>query len=347
MEQYVRTRGTEGGFMKALIAGDIGGTKTILALYSTDKGPREPVRRASFPSAAYAGLEDIVGEFLAGVQEKILGAAFGVAGPVIDGSARITNLPWTISSVSIGSMLGTGKVFLLNDLQAVALGIPQLTKSDLHTLNTGEPDPSGPKAVIAPGTGLGEAYLTWDGLHYRAHASEGGHADFAPRNARETGLLAYLMERFYHVSYERVCSGSGIPNIYSFLRDVCSLEEPTWLAERLAKAPDPTIAIRETAQDPDHSCDLCRQTMRMFVDILGAETGNLALKLLPTGGIYLAGGLPPRILSMLEDGAFLDAARAKGRLSTMVHRMPVHVILNTDVGLIGAAGYGLENIRNH
>ena len=332
--------------MQTLMAGDIGGTKTTLALFSPEKGPREPLKRSSYPSRSYASLQDMLAEFIADGKEAIDAAVFGVAGPVLGGSARITNLPWTIDVGPLASMLGTIDVRLLNDLEAVALGIPLLTGKDLHTLNAGHPEPAGPIAVIAPGTGLGQAYLTWDGNRYCAHASEGGHADFAPRTARQGDLLAYLLERYDHVSFERVCSGSGIPNIYDFLKERCRLEEPAWLAETFRHAPDPTVVIREIAQDPARTCDLCRETMRMFVTILGAETGNLALKLLPTGGVYVAGGLPPRMLPMLEEGPFLEAFRAKGRLCTLVARMPVHVVLNTDIGLIGAAGYGMDMLHN-
>jgi glucokinase len=329
-----------------LIAGDIGGTKTILALYSLENGLHEPLDRRSFPSAAYGCLEDIIREFLGPLPQRIDCATFGVAGPVVGNTARITNLPWVIDARSIGSLLGTMHAYLLNDLEAVALGIPLLQPGDLHVLNAGEPSDTGPVAVIAPGTGLGEAYLTWDGSRYRAHASEGGHADFAPKNAREMELLAYLLERHDHVSYERICSGSGIPNIYAFLRDKGYCEEPAWLADELKEAPDATILIRETAQDKTRSCALCKETLSMFVSILGAEAGNLALKVLPTGGIYLAGGIPPRIIEMLEGPSFLDAFLAKGRLSPILKRMPIQVILHTDIGLTGAAGFCMDVVHD-
>lgn len=331
---------------QALMAGDIGGTKTILALYASDKGLCEPLRKETFSSSAYESLEQMIGEFLAQSGHTIDCAVFGVAGPVVGRSARITNLPWIIDAGSIGSQLDTGHAYLLNDLQAVALGIPLLEPSDILTLNHGIKDEHGPIAVIAPGTGLGEAYLTWDGTRYLAHASEGGHCDFAPRDQREQELLAYLLERFDHVSYERVCSGSGIPNIYAFLRDKGYCEEPSWFALELDKAKDVTILIRETAQSATRGCDLCRETLALFVSILGAEAGNLALKTLPTGGLYLGGGLSPRIIPSLQGKAFLDAFFSKGRLSDILRRMPVHVILNTDIGLMGAAAYGMDVIQN-
>lgn len=331
--------------MRVLIAGDIGATKTNLALYSLEKGPYDPLRRASFPSSTFASLEHMVKEFLDPSRDKADCAVFGVAGPVEGGTAKITNLPWMIDMKRIGSLLGIKHTYLLNDLETVALGIPLLKKTDLHVLNKEQPAEHGPIAVIAPGTGLGEAYLTWDGSGYRAHASEGGHTDFAPRNIKEMALLEYLLERFEHVSYERICSGSGIPNIYAFLRDKGYHEEPAWLAEELMKADDPTVVIRKTAQDGTKTCELCVEALKMFVSILGAEAGNLALKLLPTGGIYLAGGISPRIISMLESGLFLDAFLAKGRLSRILKHLPISVILNTDSGLMGAAGYGMDIMK--
>jgi glucokinase len=326
----------------ALIAGDVGGTKTILALYSPETGPAHPIRREVFPSSSYPGLGHIVEEFLGGRAHPVECAVFGVAGPVVGSRAAITNLPWTIDADELASRLGLGRVTLLNDLEAVACGIPHLSVKDIHTLNPGEPTVNGPMSVIAPGTGLGEAYLTWDGSRYRAHASEGGHCDFAPRNRTQADLLAFLHERFGHVSYERVCSGSGIPGIYAFHKERLGLEEPAWLTQKLQSAGDPTIVIRETAQDPARSCEICTRTMQMFVEILGAETGNLALKLLPSGGIFLAGGLPPRMVPQLADGTFLDAYSDKGRLGTLVMRMPVHIVLNTDIALLGAARYGMD-----
>ena len=331
--------------MNVLLAGDVGGTKTNLALYSPEKGPREPLVRATFPSSAYGSFEDMVAEFLRQSGAVLSCAVFGVAGPVEGSRAQITNLQWVIDADRLAPVLGSGHINLLNDLEATALGIPFLNQADLHVLNEGEPEPGGPIGVIAPGTGLGEAYLTWDGSRYLAHASEGGHTDFAPRTPREVELLEYLMERYGHVSYERICSGSGIPNIYAFLRDKGYYREPAWLAEELEKAPDRTVVIRETAQNSTRACELCTETLKMFVSILGAETGNLALNILPTGGIYLAGGMPPRILGMLASDVFLDAYFAKGRLSRILKRIPIHVILNTDIGLMGAASFGMDIMK--
>jgi glucokinase len=220
--------------------------------------------------------------------------------------------------------------------------VPFLEAADLHTLNEGQPAPGGVIAVIAPGTGLGEAFLTWDGSRYRAHASEGGHTDFAPTNALEAGLLRYLLGRFEHVSYERVCSGRGLPNIYAYLKDSGYAEEPPWLAEQLASVEDPNPIIVNAALYGERPCELCVAMLNTFVSILGTEAGNLALKVLATGGVYLGGGIPPRILPALEQEEFIEAFRRKGRMSDLLARVPVHVILNPKVALLGAACHGLE-----
>jgi glucokinase len=325
-----------------LLAGDIGGTKTNLAVFSPQVGPKAPLAEATFPSGRYPSLEEIAQEFLNQVDLTVQRASFGVAGPVVGGRATITNLPWVIDERQLQKALNLSSVHLLNDLAVIASAIPFLEADDLHTLNEGAPVPGGAMAVIAPGTGLGEAFLTWDGSHYRAHGSEGGHAGFSPSNILETEMLRYLMDRFDHVSCERVCSGKGIPNIYAFLKDSSYAEEPDWLAEKLAVADDPTPVIANNALNSERSCELCVATINTFVSILGAEAGNLALKVLATGGVYLGGGIPPRILPALEDGEFMPAFRRKGRLSDLLSSVPVHVILNPKVALLGAACYGLE-----
>ena len=325
-----------------LLAGDIGGTKTNLAVYSPDVGPRAPVKEATFPSGRYASLEELARDFLTQVDLAVERASFGVAGPVVRGRARITNLPWVLDEVKLEEALGLSPVRLLNDLEAIAHAVPWLEPDDVCTLNEGQPEPGGSMAIVAPGTGLGEAYLTWDGARYRAYASEGGHSDFAPSNPLEVELLRYLQDRFDHVSCERVCSGRGIPNIYAFLRDSGHAEEPAWLAEQLAAADDPTPVIVKAAQDKERPCKLCLATLQTFVSILGAEAGNMALKVLATGGVYLGGGIPPRILPALQGERFMKAFRRKGRLTGLMDRVPVHVILNPKVALLGAACHGLE-----
>lgn len=328
-----------------LLAGDIGGTKTALGVFSPDAGPRAPLAEASFPSPHYESLETLVREFLDQVNLPVDRASFGVAGPVVAGRARVTNLPWVIDEVRLREALHLSTVRLLNDLDAVAHAVPKLTTADLASLQAGEPASGGAIAVIAPGTGLGEAFLTWDGSRYRAHPSEGGHADFAPTGERELGLLRYLQTRFAHVSYERVCSGLGLPNIYAYLKTTGDAEEPAWLAARLAAAEDPTPVIVNAALG-DPPCGLCVAALVMFVSILGAEAGNLALKVLATGGVYVGGGIPPRILPALTGGRFLDAFRNKGRFADLLARVPVHVILTPKIGLLGAAVHGLERLTD-
>ncbi len=325
-----------------LLAGDIGGTKTSLAIVSPEKGPRESLAEATFPSSRYPSLEALVSEFLDQVNLKPERATFGVAGPVVGGEATITNLPWNMKESQLAETLDLSSVRLINDLVAIAYAVPWLEPGDLHVLNKGQPAEGGTKAIIAPGTGLGEAFLTWDGARYRPYASEGGHTDFAPTNALEIGLLVYLRERLDHVSNERVCSGLGLPNIYAYLKHSGYAREPAWLAEQLARTEDATPIIVSAALDDKKSCKLCVATLDTFVSILASEAGNLALKVLATGGVYLGGGIPPRILSALEKRPFSEAFQRKGRMSRLLADVPVYVILNRKAALLGAACHALE-----
>jgi glucokinase len=325
-----------------LIAGDIGGTKTLLALYDPDRGPRRPVAEDEFPSARYPGLEAMVEEFLDRHRARAAAACFDVAGPVIDGRAQLTNLPWVIEERSLREKLGLRSATLLNDLQAIARAVPELQPQELHTVKPGKEQPRAAKAVIAPGTGLGEAFLVWSGGEYAAFASEGGHCDFAPADDLQIELLRYMRARHAHVGYEWVCSGMGLPNVYDFLRDSRQAAESRELAAQLAQAADRTplivgAALRAPA-DP-----LCALTLRCFLAILGAEAGNLALKVLATGGVYVGGGVAPRILPQLEDGTFARAFAAKGRFSALLESIPVHVIV-TRAALLGAALHGLRSL---
>ena len=323
-----------------LLAGDIGGTKTNLGVFSPDGGLRAPLVEATFPSGHYPSLEVLVSEFLAQLDIKVKRASFGVAGPVVAGRATATNLPWEMDQVQLQEALNIPTVRLLNDLAAIAHAVPFLEPSDLHTLNKGRAVPHGALAVIAPGTGLGEAFLTWDGSRYVTFPSEGGHADFAPMDALQVGLLNYLLGQDEHVSFEDVCSGRGLPNIYTYLRDSGHAKEPDWLADELAAAKDPNPIITQAALAGEP--ELCVATLNTFVSILGAEAGNMALKVLATGGIYLGGGIPPRILPALEGPSFMQALTSKGRFSDLLARVPVHVILNPKSALLGAACHGLE-----
>lgn len=329
-----------------LLAGDIGGTKVNLALFSEEGGWRTPLREATFPSGNYPSLEALVQEYLAQQAVRVEHASFGVAGPVLEGSATITNLPWVMNEMHLQEELKIPSVRLLNDLDAIAHTIPYLEPQDLHTINRGEPVEHGAKAVIAPGTGLGEAFLTWNGSAYQSHNSEGGHADFAPADSLQLELLRYLFERFPHVSYERVCSGKGFPNIYAFLKESGRAIEPPWLAEALAAASDKTPVIMKAALDKERPCDIAMTTLQVFVSILAAEAGNMALKVLATGGVYLGGGIPPRIVSYLDSEQFVRAFRNKGRFTKLLSTVPVYVILNPKIALLGAARHGFEAVAD-
>ena len=325
-----------------LLAGDIGGTKTNLAIFSTEAGLYSPLAEQTFPSDEYPSLEALAQEFLQSTSygDQVTDASFGVAGPVVDGHVKATNLAWEMDETDLCQTLKLERVFLLNDLESIANAVPKLKDEDLVTLNEGRAETGGTIAVIAPGTGLGEGFLTWTGSKYRAHPSEGGHSDFAPTNVLERALLEYWHSRRTHVSYEWVCSGIGIANIYEFLKATERAPEPTWLADQLSKVEDPTPVIVNTALSGDVA--LCDATLDLFIAILGSEAGNLALKLLATGGIYLGGGIPPRILPGLQDGRFMEAFLHKGRFAELLRRMPVKVILNANSALLGAAAYGLE-----
>jgi glucokinase len=328
-----------------LLAGDIGGTKTDLAVFSPEAGPRAPLAQAEFHSADYPSLDAMARSFLAQGNHVVHAACFDVAGPVVDGHVKLTNLPWTLDEDTLRGGLHLDAVHLPNDLQAVAYAVPLLQPNDLFTLNVGTAAPGGAVAVIAPGTGLGEAFLVWDGTRYQAYPSEGGHADFAPTSCLQDGLLEYMQALFDHVSYEHVCSGIGIPHLYGYLRQRGEAPESPALAQALAQAADPTRLIVEAALRPGGPDGLSAATLELFITILGAEASNLALKVLATGGVYLAGGIPARIRPLLADGRFLDAFRRKGRFAELLSHIPVHVIVER-AALIGAAGYGLSLARN-
>ncbi len=315
-----------------ILAGDIGGTKTILALFDGDG--REPQTSETYPSADYRGLEEMLAVFLGNHGATIDRAAFGVAGPVSDGNAGQVNLAWPVRSESVAAALGLERVGLVNDLEANAWGITVLGPDDVAVLNEGDPHASGNQAVIAAGTGLGEAGLYWDGERHHVFASEGGHADFAPRTELQIELLRYLTARLRHVSYERVCSGMGLVNVYGFLCSRRATPEPEWLREQLATG-DPAAAIASAAlegRDP-----VCVDALEMMFAIFGAEAGNLALKLLATGGVWIGGGIAPKNLAKFEDGTFMREFVGKGRFTSLLERIPVRMILNERTALLGAA----------
>jgi glucokinase len=328
------------------MAGDIGGTKTQLGVFSSGTGPQSPLVQAKVRSANYASLQVIVKEFLAWAKKPIDRACFAVAGPVINGHVKTTNLPWWVDETVLAQALHLNpeSVHLINDLEAMALAVPLLRPSDVETINIGAAVPGGAIGVIAPGTGLGEAFLTWDDDRYRAHSSEGGHADFAPTDGREIRLLEYTLKKFEHVSVEHVCSGIGILNIYGYLRDVERIAENPEIAALIASAADPSAAIIQHAAGSENRSELCESTIDMFVSILASEAANLAVKVLATGGVYMAGGVVTHLIAALQRPAFMQSFKRKGRLSELLAHIPIHVIVSLP-GLTGAAAYGLGNLK--
>jgi len=324
-----------------ILAGDVGGTKVHLALYNFIGGRLSAVRDQKFPAHEFNSLDDVVKAFQAQGKDEpeIIAACFGCPGPVRDGRLKLTNLPWTLDARDLQRSLGIEHIFLINDLEANGYGIPELAPESVFTLIEGDPKSVGHRGLIAAGTGLGEALLIYDAKSH-THLplpSEGGHADFPARNEREVALLQYLQRTLNgRVSCERVVSGIGIKNIYAFLRDDVKMEEPQWLKDRLASE-DPNAVIGQCAEDG--SSEICAETLRLFVSAYGAEAGNIALKVLAMGGIYLGGGIAPKILKTLQNGEFAKAFLDKGRLSPLLHAVPVRVILDDTCALLGAAAF--------
>ena len=317
-----------------ILAGDIGGTNTRLAYFVAEQERVRLVDLRVFPSRRYAALEEVLAEFLSAKKLPVERACFGVAGPVKRGRCVTSNLPWEVDARLLARQLDLETALLINDLEANAYGIAALAPEDFVVLNPGEPNATGNAALISAGTGLGEAGLHWERGRHVPFASEGGHADFAPRNETEVELLFYLLRRYKRVSYERVLSGPGLYNIYQFLRDSGRGEEPPSLAERL-RDQDPAPVISQAALDA--SSDLCVRALEMFVSFYGAEAGNLVLKLMATGGLYIGGGIAPRIIAKLREPTFWTAFTTKGRLSPLLEATPVRVIMNDQTALLGAA----------
>lgn len=317
-----------------ILAGDIGGTHTRLALFEA-KGERlKLVVEQTFPSRERRGLDEIVRDFLTDHEVKVERACFGVAGAVRGGVGKTSNLPWVVDAGELAKLLGIARVALINDLEANAYGLAELEARDFAVIKEGAPDAEGNAAVISAGTGLGEAGLHFEGKNRRPVTSEGGHADFAPRNELEIELLRYLLTKYEHVSYERVLSGPGLLNIYKFLRDTGRAEEPAWLAEEM-RSLDPPAVIAQTALD--EKSELCAQALEMFASIYGAEAGNLALKVMATGGVFLGGGIAPKIVKKLKDKVLVEAFISKGRMKPLLEAIPVRVIMNDCTALLGAA----------
>ena len=318
-----------------ILAGDVGGTKTGLALYRREARGLLRSRMATYRSGEHAGLEPILRDFLSegGAVER---ACIGVAGPVEDGRCRLTNLDWEVDEASLRRTLGVREAYLINDLQATASSLPFLRESDRAMLQKGEADPRGNMAVLAAGTGLGEGFLVGSVAGYSPLASEGGHVDFAPRDEREMRLHAFLRAKYGHVSVERVLSGPGLHDVYRYLRE----------EERMAE--EPGIAIEVAGTDPARAIvrhglaggpGACAEALRIFCSLYGAEAGNLVLQYLATGGVFLGGGIAPAILPALRRGEFLTAFHDKGRMRNLLSRVPVMVILDPAAPLLGAASF--------
>lgn len=334
--------------MTLLLAGDIGGTKTNLRLVEAAADPSswQTLHEATYPSQNYPDLVPIFGEFMTGRTEKPEKACFAIAGPVVNNRVKLTNLSWILDNQRLGTEMGIDRVSLINDFAAIGYGVLGLKSADLYTLQGGELDPEAPIAVIGAGTGLGEAFVIKQGSNHRIFATEGGHADFAPRNELEFQLLKYLREKYNvgRISVERVVSGQGIVAIYQFLRDrqMCQ-ESPevgdvvrTWEREIGGeKTVDPAATIAIAATEKRDM--LSERTMQMFIEAYGAEVGNLALKLLPKGGLYIAGGIAAKNHKLLESEGFMQAFTDKGRVRNLLEKVPMQIILNQQVGLIGAA----------
>ncbi len=327
-----------------ILAGDVGGTKVHLALYRFEQAALQHVRDQKFSAPQYPDLQSIVREFLGakdaqGPQnaDTIDAACFGVPGPVRKNVIRLTNLPWTLDSRQLARDLDIEHLFLINDLEANGYGINELSADQVFILSEGDSSQVGNRGLIAAGTGLGEGMMIWNGKSHIPMASEGGHTDFAPRNALEMELLQHLRAGLNgHVSWERVCSGIGLKNIYAFLRDVKKMEESPALRQRM-QAEDPNSVIGEMGESGEN--ELCAKTLNIFVSVYGAEAGNLALKILAHGGIYVGGGIAPKVLRTMQSGAFMDAFCDKGRMHDLVANMPVRIILESRAALMGAAAY--------
>ena len=320
---------------------DVGGTKVRLALYSHENNSFQRHETETYSSQNYSSLDEIVKLFLEKHQVKIKDACFGVPGPVVNGSVQTTNLPWKISEEQLSKNLEIRQVKLVNDLCTTTAAIPHLSKDDLIVLHPGQPPKGEEKkfAMLAPGTGLGQGFLVINSNGKHVLASEGGHVDFAPCNNLEIELFNYLKNEFGHVSYERILSGPGLVNIYNFLKDTSHADEPKELAERFQKE-DQAAIISTTGQAGEF--EICVKALDIFVSILGAQAGNLVLTLLTTSGVYLGGGIPPKIHKKLMEGATVASYLNKGRLSYLVEKTPLYIVRDDYAALLGAASIAAE-----
>jgi glucokinase len=321
-----------------ILAGDVGGTSTRLAIFSVQGTRVTASAMTVFRSRELASLRDAVRQFMAAQDGAVEAACFGVAGPVVGGRAALVNVSWTVDARELATELGLSTVGILNDLEANAYGVGGLEATDFVPLNPGASACDGNAAIISAGTGLGEAGFYWDGSVHRPFACEGGHADFAPRDDEEAALREHLVKRYAHVSYERVLSGPGLHNIYTFLRERAGGDEPGWLTDAIRTLGGPA-AIANAGLDG--TSETCVKALHRFVSFYGAEAGNLALKLMASAGVYVGGGIAPKILPKLLDGTFMQAFTAKGRMTPLMETIPVRVIRNDTTALIGAARWTL------
>jgi glucokinase len=321
---------------RMILAGDIGGTNSRLAFFAQRGEQLEPIVEETFASREHADLVSILKKFMSVHNLPVDVACFGIAAPVKDGRTKAVNLPWVVDARELARWLHIETVTLLNDLEAYAYGIAMLAPEDFIVLNAGAPDASGNAAVIAAGTGLGEAGLYWDGQQHHPFACEGGHSSFAPGDPLQIELLGFLLREFEHVSWERVLSGPGLHNIYRFLRDTGRGEEPAWLTHQMQQN-DPAAVISQAALAGTSA--LCGRALDLFVALYGAEAGNVALKIMATAGVYVGGGIAPKIIQKLTDSTFVQAFVAKGRLKPLLHEVPVRVIMNDRAALLGAARF--------
>lgn len=321
-----------------IFAGDVGGTKTNIAFYQAGGGHLQCLKEKKYASRDYKGLADIIHDFCGSDRPDRICAA--VAGPVIHGKSSLTNLSWELDSDSLSKELGIPVAFI-NDLEATAFGLAGLEPNELKSIAPGDPAAEGNIAIIAPGTGLGEAGLYWDGQYYHPFATEGGHSDFAPRNDADIDVFRFLQQQFGHVSWERVVSGMGIKSIYQFLTEARKERVPDWLMQRMQQE-DPAAVISESAikrEDP-----VCAEAMDLFVRYLASEAASLVLKLKATGGLYLGGGIPPKILPLLQHENWMKHFSDNGRMKPLLEKVPVYVILNDKMAQLGAAYYGAYNM---
>jgi len=325
-----------------ILAGDIGGTNARLAYFQPQNGRLNLVSERVFPSREHHEFGEIVGKFLHDSGLRPQAACFGIAGPVRNGRVETSNLPWIIEQSRLADEFQLPATLLINDLEAIAWGIGALGPTDLVTLSHVSGTVSGNQAVVAPGTGLGEAGLFWDGNRHHVFACEGGHTDFAPQGELQIELLKFLSARFGHVSYERILSGPGLINVYEFLRDTGHEKESPAVVEEMLKG-DHAAAISRAALAGTDA--LSEKALDLFIAVYGAEASNLALKAMATGGLFLAGGISPKILAKLKGPCFLRAFLDKGRMRPLVEAMPVHVVTNEKVGLLGAARCGAVRAR--